>query len=226
MNRLITARGPKTKSLGRRIWPGFVALVLAPIGVANALSVRADCTGGAPRLLVDGKSVRARMFFGIPGSAPIAVAAGHRQVTCLEGRTDLGGLARTAPPARSLSVVESRGRPDERARRPRPKGPPAHETRRHECPAVRIECGPIAGQTRHVTTPVRALVQTCATPNLGREADDRLVRRRAKGTTPRFPGCKKVGGPFRTDAGRTLGPEHFAFIDPICSPRTQERPLA
>ena len=80
MNRLIIARRRKSRIAGSRFWSGFIALLLAPIGVASALSVRVDCTGGAPRLVVDGKPVRARMFFGIPGSAPLAVAAGPRQV--------------------------------------------------------------------------------------------------------------------------------------------------
>ena len=81
MKRSIDARKRRATIAGRRFWPGLVALVLAPIGLANALSVRVDCTGGAPRLLVDGKPVRARMFFGIPGSAPLAVPAGPRLVT-------------------------------------------------------------------------------------------------------------------------------------------------
>ena len=77
---LITPRARKTGSAGSRFWLGFVAVVLAPIGIGNALTVRVDATGGAPRLLVDGKPVRARMFFGIPGSAPIAVPAEPKQV--------------------------------------------------------------------------------------------------------------------------------------------------
>ena len=77
----ISARRPKAWNLGRVIWPGLVAMVLLPIGSAGALSVRVDTTNGAPRLLVDGKPVRARMFFGIPGSAPIAIAAGPRQMS-------------------------------------------------------------------------------------------------------------------------------------------------
>ncbi len=43
---------------------------LAP---ALALEVRVDATGGAPRLCVDGQPVRARMFYGAPGSGPLTV---------------------------------------------------------------------------------------------------------------------------------------------------------
>ena len=35
-------------------------------------TVRVDASSGAPRLVVDGKPVRARMFFGLPGTRPIA----------------------------------------------------------------------------------------------------------------------------------------------------------
>ena len=225
MNRLITARGPKDQEPG----PSILAWIRR-IGSCSHRGCECALRPGRlhrrrPRLLGDGKPVRARMFFGSPGSAPIAVAAGPRQVTCLEGRTDPGGLGRTALPARSRSVVESRERPAKGARRPRPKGPPAHETRRHECPAVRIECGPIEDQTSHVTTPVRALDQSAPPtwpmrPTIARTADGR------SGPPHASRGARKWRGPFRTDAGRTLGPEHCALIDPICSPRTQERPSA
>ncbi len=40
----------------------------------SALTVRVDTKGGAPQILVDGQPVRARMFWGAPGSAPIRVA--------------------------------------------------------------------------------------------------------------------------------------------------------
>jgi beta-galactosidase len=43
-------------------------------GVAKAIeTVRVDASSGAPRLVVDGKPVRGRMFFGMPGTKPIAV---------------------------------------------------------------------------------------------------------------------------------------------------------
>jgi hypothetical protein len=47
---------------------------------AGVETVRVDASSGAPRLLVDGQPVRARMFFGIPGSAPIPVGPTARQV--------------------------------------------------------------------------------------------------------------------------------------------------
>ncbi|WP_165248647.1 beta-galactosidase [Paludisphaera soli] len=39
---------------------------------ASALTVRVEVRNGVPQLVVDGRPVRARMFFGIPGSAPVA----------------------------------------------------------------------------------------------------------------------------------------------------------
>ena len=48
---------------------------------ALALTVRVDPCNGAPRLLVDDKPVRARMFWGAPGPAPIPVAAQGQEVT-------------------------------------------------------------------------------------------------------------------------------------------------
>lgn len=50
-----------------------VFLITMPHGLA--LTVRVDSTGGAPRLMVDGKPVRARMFFGSPSPAPIAISS-------------------------------------------------------------------------------------------------------------------------------------------------------
>ena len=43
------------------------------LGSALALDVRVDATGGAPRICVDGQPVRARMFFGMPGTSPLKV---------------------------------------------------------------------------------------------------------------------------------------------------------
>lgn len=40
---------------------------------SRALTVRVDPSGGAPRLVVDGRPVRARVFWGAPGSSPIPV---------------------------------------------------------------------------------------------------------------------------------------------------------
>ena len=56
---------------------------LAATCVARAeqpLTVRVDAAGGAPRLVVNGEPVRARMFFGMPGSAPIRVGTNGQPV--------------------------------------------------------------------------------------------------------------------------------------------------
>jgi len=44
-------------------------------------TVRVDSRGGAPRLLVDGKPVRARMFFGGPGGQPISIGPEGGRIT-------------------------------------------------------------------------------------------------------------------------------------------------
>ncbi|MCF7676501.1 MAG: hypothetical protein K9M97_14220, partial [Akkermansiaceae bacterium] len=51
----------------------LLLLLMAP--AACALTVRVESTEGSPRIVVDGKPVRARMFFGAPGTAPIPVAS-------------------------------------------------------------------------------------------------------------------------------------------------------
>lgn len=48
---------------------------------ARALSVRVDASRGAPRIVVDGAPVRARMFWGAPGSKPIRVTPQTRGVS-------------------------------------------------------------------------------------------------------------------------------------------------
>jgi hypothetical protein len=48
------------------------ALATALLPAASALDVRVDPARGAPRLTVDGRPVRSRMFFGAPGTAPLA----------------------------------------------------------------------------------------------------------------------------------------------------------
>jgi len=58
-------------------------IILAGFGAdasGSDLAVRVEVQGGAPRITVDGRPVRARMFFGIPGSAPVAVGPEPRQV--------------------------------------------------------------------------------------------------------------------------------------------------
>ncbi|MGC8641063.1 MAG: beta-galactosidase [Isosphaeraceae bacterium] len=59
----------------------LLAAVLTSASSGFALTVRVESTSAAPRLLVDGKPVRARMFFGIPASAPIAVSPHAQQLT-------------------------------------------------------------------------------------------------------------------------------------------------
>lgn len=54
-----------------------VSLLTTVTGLVFAapLTVRVDPAGGAPRLLVNGKPVRARMFWGAPGSAPLKLSS-------------------------------------------------------------------------------------------------------------------------------------------------------
>ncbi|OJW16387.1 MAG: hypothetical protein BGO49_18745 [Planctomycetales bacterium 71-10] len=63
----------------RRLAP-FVLLagILAP--PAFGLTVRVEVRDGVPRIVVDGKPVRSRMFFGIPGSAPIAIGPEAKEI--------------------------------------------------------------------------------------------------------------------------------------------------
>jgi len=53
---------------------GFMAVILACHAVAAVETVRVDASVGAPRLLVDGKPVRARIFWGAPGTHPLPVS--------------------------------------------------------------------------------------------------------------------------------------------------------
>jgi hypothetical protein len=55
-------------------------VVLACRAAAGVQSVRVDASSGAPRLLVDGKPVRARVFWGAPGSRPLRLERDGRQV--------------------------------------------------------------------------------------------------------------------------------------------------
>lgn len=57
------------------------SLNLAAPSSGQSLTVRVDTASGAPRLLVNGQPVRARMFFGGPGSAPIRIDAEARAHT-------------------------------------------------------------------------------------------------------------------------------------------------
>lgn len=60
------------------LWLGCLGLA---VGRALALTVRVDPARGAPRLVVNGKAVRARLFFGIPGAGVIRVTPGAREET-------------------------------------------------------------------------------------------------------------------------------------------------
>ncbi|MDR0338558.1 MAG: beta-galactosidase [Planctomycetaceae bacterium] len=63
----------------------FVYLLCFFLFFLNAIpaaeTVRVDVANGVPRILVDGQPVRARMFFGNPGSLPIAVGTEAQRLT-------------------------------------------------------------------------------------------------------------------------------------------------
>ena len=62
----------------------LLGLISAGLGLgasAAPLTVRVDPAGGAPRLVVNGQPVRARMFFGMPGSAPITITSAWQEVS-------------------------------------------------------------------------------------------------------------------------------------------------
>jgi hypothetical protein len=56
------------------------ALVFAVGSTGAALDVRVDATGGVPRLMVDGLTVRARIFWGAPGTTPLSIGPEWRTV--------------------------------------------------------------------------------------------------------------------------------------------------
>jgi beta-galactosidase len=56
------------------------AALSADAGRGGGLTVRVDHAGGVPRIVVNGRPVRARMFFGGPGGAPIHVGPEGRRV--------------------------------------------------------------------------------------------------------------------------------------------------
>jgi beta-galactosidase len=63
------------------IYKTSIVLLLTCTGLSSpALTVRVDPAGGAPRLVVNGEPVRARMFWGAPGSAPIPVSNTWQEV--------------------------------------------------------------------------------------------------------------------------------------------------
>ena len=56
-----------------------IAAVSVP-ALASPLTVRVDPADGAPRLVVNGEPVRARMFWGAPGSAPIPLVPSWKEI--------------------------------------------------------------------------------------------------------------------------------------------------
>ncbi len=68
---------------GRRLpWLAIAILSAALAPDARAIeTVRVDTSSGAPRLLVDGEPVRARMFWGGPGSQPIPLEPAGREIS-------------------------------------------------------------------------------------------------------------------------------------------------
>lgn len=63
---------------------GSLAIVCLFTWLADAApaieTVRVDAAGGAPRIIVDGQPVRARMFWGAPGSRPLAVGTAAQMI--------------------------------------------------------------------------------------------------------------------------------------------------
>jgi len=62
----------------------LIGVALAALWIGDAAgveTVRVDASSGAPRLLVDGKPVRARMFWGAPGSRPLTVGKAGQEAT-------------------------------------------------------------------------------------------------------------------------------------------------
>ncbi len=59
----------------------FLTAALTGLSTAPAaLSVRVDSANGAPRLVVNGSPVRARMFWGAPGSTPISITPAWKKI--------------------------------------------------------------------------------------------------------------------------------------------------
>lgn len=64
---------------GRR-FTSFVILAAALAPPAFGLTVRVQVRDGVPQIVVDGKPARARMFFGIPGSAPVSIGPEGKEI--------------------------------------------------------------------------------------------------------------------------------------------------
>ncbi len=59
----------------------LAVLMLAAGPAAAVESVRVDASSGAPRIVIDGKPVRARLFFGLPGAAALSLKTTEQIVT-------------------------------------------------------------------------------------------------------------------------------------------------
>ena len=72
--------------------------VLAASKTSKGLTVRVETPSGAPRLVVNGRPVRARMFFGGSGSAPIRIEpnAAERQVAAVTAASGIPEADRIA----------------------------------------------------------------------------------------------------------------------------------
>jgi hypothetical protein len=66
-------------SVGGILLGTILVAVLAPPS-DGAQTVRVDASAGAPRIVVDGRPVRARMFWGAPGSRPLSVGTEGQEV--------------------------------------------------------------------------------------------------------------------------------------------------
>ena len=67
----------------RRFLAGLVCGVILTLGqvISQAIeTARIDASAGAPRLMIDGKPVRARIFWGGPGSRPLPIKAGAQEL--------------------------------------------------------------------------------------------------------------------------------------------------
>jgi len=62
-------------------WLPIACVLILLVQSATAIeSVRIDASAGAPRILVDGRPVRARMFWGAPGSRPLSIGTASQLV--------------------------------------------------------------------------------------------------------------------------------------------------
>lgn len=59
---------------------GFTAMAISPVR-ADTLTARVHIVDGVPRLVVNGKPMRPRIFWGGPGSAPLHIRAGRQKLS-------------------------------------------------------------------------------------------------------------------------------------------------